>query len=102
MLACQVILDASHDDRSAKVLHAGGSKPVNGMNTIIEHAAFVVRNVVTDIDNSQILLLALWMNPQINAEQGACSNFVPGLFKRLPNDRLLVVQPGTIDGLSES
>jgi hypothetical protein len=91
-LTCQVVLDASHDDRSTKVLHAtlkfGGSKPVNVMYTIIQDPGLIVRNVVTDIDDSQVLFPALWMNPQINAEQGACSNFAPGLFKHLPNDRL--------------
>ena len=70
-------------------LKVGGSKPVNGKNTIIGHPAFIVRNVVTDIHNTQVLLPALWMNLQINAEQGACSNLAPDLFKHLANDLLL-------------
>ena len=72
-LSGQVILHASHDDWGAKSLHAtlevGGRQSVNAIDTVIEHTDFVVRVVVTDIGDSQLLLSGLWMNPQINAHR---------------------------------
>ena len=63
----KIILDASHDDGRAKPLHAtlkiGRREPAYGIHAIVENAAVVVREVVTDVGNSKILLPRLRMYP---------------------------------------
>ena len=71
------------------VLDVGLVVPVHGENAIIEFACRIFQQQVSNVDNSQILLPCLWVNPEINTEQAIDGYIAPGFFQYFARAGLL-------------